>query len=467
MLLETPQQKIELKGKQKDAWYYLNDNKTTEIFYGGAAGGGKSFLGCLWHIDRRIRYPGTRGMIGRSEISTLEQSTLKTFFDVAKLMGHERGYSFTYNEQKHFIRWANGSETYLKDLVYKPGDPEFTSLGSTEYTDIFIDEGTEIRLKAFDIANSRIRYKLDEFGLVPKIFVTCNPAPGWIKNHYLIDPNNNQPIRLQPYQKFVKAKVTDNPKKEFIKLYSDQLSKMHSEYDIQRLLHGNWDAQSEAQNPFAYALNELIHFDRNVFIEAHKPVFIQVDFNLSPFASLTANIYRDHVGLHVYFVGEVSQALGSVPSMGERLRNIHAPYLHSLKMTGDALGKNRNITQVDNASNYEMLRRIMGLRHNQLVLPSNPLHETSRNDCNYLLQMACDPMNRVYVKINPDLCPNLARELKYTQCDENGDIIKKNRDDENQRADFLDCFRYCVNTFLKSEIERHQKQHFGKLRLHS
>ena len=32
--------------KQFDAFNILNDNTTTELFYGGAAGGGKSYLGC-------------------------------------------------------------------------------------------------------------------------------------------------------------------------------------------------------------------------------------------------------------------------------------------------------------------------------------------------------------------------------------------------------------------------------------
>ena len=59
---------IELSQKQSDAWHYLTDNETTELLYGGGAGGGKSYLGCLWHIDRRNRYANSRGLIGRAEL---------------------------------------------------------------------------------------------------------------------------------------------------------------------------------------------------------------------------------------------------------------------------------------------------------------------------------------------------------------------------------------------------------------
>jgi hypothetical protein len=467
MLSEPLQKDIEFRGKQYDAWYYLNDNKTTEIFYGGAAGGGKSFLGCVWHVTNRARYPGSRGLIGRSDLGDLKQSTLITLFKVCQLMGYEIGVDFRYNDNKSVINWKNGSQTILADLFQYPADPDFISLGSTEYTDAFIDEGTEIKLKAFDIVNSRLRWMISDFGIIPKIFVTCNPGPGWIKDNYLVDPIRNEPIQLKPDQKFVRALVTDNPDKSFVQIYSQQLMKMHSEYDRQRLLFGDWNVKRGANNPFAYALNEQIHCDTNVYLDIKKPVFVSVDFNLEPFASLTANIYRDHLGLHVHFVGEVSVSPGSVPTFAEKLKTVHNPYLYSLRMTGDSLGKNRNITQVDNASNFEMIRRIMGLRQNQLTIPHDPLHETSRNDFNYLLHMANDPMNRVFVKINPDLCPNFINELRYTQCDEHGKIIKQNRTDETQRADFLDNGRYLVNAFLKTEIERHQKQNFGNIRVRS
>jgi len=167
-------QPITIEGKQFDCWHYLTDSVTTEIFYGGAAGGGKSFLGAIWHIYRRTTYPGTRGLIGRSSLKALEGSTLITFFEVCRLQGYQIGRDFTYNQQKNTINWINGSQTILKDLFQYPSDPDFISLGSTEYTDAFIDEATEISHKAFDIINSRLRWKLNDFGLIPKTLATCN-----------------------------------------------------------------------------------------------------------------------------------------------------------------------------------------------------------------------------------------------------------------------------------------------------
>lgn len=51
---------MKLLSKQENAVYYLKDNETKELLYGGAAGGGKSALGCLWLIEMCQKYEGSR-----------------------------------------------------------------------------------------------------------------------------------------------------------------------------------------------------------------------------------------------------------------------------------------------------------------------------------------------------------------------------------------------------------------------
>lgn len=221
--------------KQKIAWDFLHDKKTTEVFYGGGAGGGKSWLGCLWLVISAFRYPGTRYLLGRAVLKSLKESTLLTFFEVCKYLHLTANVDFKYNAQSNVIIFANGSEVYLKDLYCYPSDPEFDSLGSTEYTFAFIDEASQITKKARDIVMSRLRYKLDEFDLVPKTLMTANPCKNFLYYDFYLPHKKSE---LVEYRQFVPALVGDNP---FIsEHYIRNLEKL-DQSTKERLLFGNFE----------------------------------------------------------------------------------------------------------------------------------------------------------------------------------------------------------------------------------
>lgn len=229
-----------LTKKQTTALDLLEDDRTNEVLYGGAAGGGKSLLGCVWQIQQRIKYPGSRGLIGRAEMKTLKETTLQTFFEVAKMQGLKHGAHFLLTSANHAthpncITFKNGSFIFLKDLKYYPTDPDYTSLGSLEITDAFIEECGEINFKAKEIVSSRIRYRLDEFGLVPKLLMTANPAKNWLYSTFYVPYRDG---RLPDYQRFVAAKAGENP--YLSSHYIQNLSRLDAT-TRERLLEGNWE----------------------------------------------------------------------------------------------------------------------------------------------------------------------------------------------------------------------------------
>jgi len=226
---------IPLTSKQGQALNYLTDETTTEVLYGGAAGGGKSYLGCAWIIWLCTQYDGIRCLIGRSKLDTLKKTTLNTFFEVCQQWELEAGKHYKFNGGSNIITFYNGSEVMLKDLFAYPSDRNFDSLGSLEITAAFVDECSQITEKAKQILGSRIRYRLDEFGLKPKILLTCNPSKEWVYSKFYKPYKEN---KLPEHRKFIQSLVTDN--KHVSKHYQEQLSKL-DEISKQRLLFGNWE----------------------------------------------------------------------------------------------------------------------------------------------------------------------------------------------------------------------------------
>ena len=220
---------------QEQAIEYLFDKQTTEILFGGAAGGGKSWVGCAWIIIVCLKYAGTRYLMGRSKLDALKKTTLNTFFEVCQHWNIIADKHYNFNASTNIIKFYNGSEIILKDLFLYPSDRNFDSLGSLEITGAFIDEANQITEKAKNIVASRLRYKLDRYNIIPKLLMTCNPAKNWVYTQYYKPAKDGT---IKKHRRFIQSLVDDN---EYIsKFYKTQLETL-DELSKQRLLFGNWE----------------------------------------------------------------------------------------------------------------------------------------------------------------------------------------------------------------------------------
>lgn len=252
--------------KQEHAVYYLKDNVTKEILYGGAAGGGKSALGVLWLIEQCQTYSGTRWLMGRSKLKTLKETTLNTFFELTSILKLSSLYN--YNSQTGVIAWTNGSEILLKDLYCYPADPNFDNLGSLEITGAFVDECNQISFKAWQIVTSRIRYKLNEYNLTPKILGTCNPAKNWTYSKFYVPTANGT---ISKTRKFIQSLPTDNPNLPLS--YLDSLLAL-DENSKQRLYYGNWEFDNDPARLIDF--EKIQNIFTNDFVDAGD-MFISAD----------------------------------------------------------------------------------------------------------------------------------------------------------------------------------------------
>ena len=237
---------INLTKKQSQCWKLLTDDKTNIVVYGGSAGGGKSYLGCLWISTICLQYPGIRTLIGRTVLQQLKTTTLNTLFEVLQLMGLKSGEHYTYNGQSNIITFNNKSEILLKDLAFQPSDPNYDSLGGIEVSAIFVDEAAQVSHLCYSILKSRIRYKLNQYKLIPKVLLTCNPGQNWIKKDFYLPYVHET---LEPNKGFVPALPMDNP--HLPSSYIEMLKGLPTS-QRRRLLEGDWNYMEEDDSLFDF-----------------------------------------------------------------------------------------------------------------------------------------------------------------------------------------------------------------------
>jgi phage terminase large subunit len=249
--------------KQRRALEILSDNEHDEFLYGGAAGGAKSWTGACWLIFSCLAYPDTNWFIARNQLKDLLDSVLKTINKVCKEYGIT---DYNFNAQKNYIKFENGSVINFIEVKYKPSDPMYEDLGSTEYTGGWIEEIGEVHEMAAIVLGTRIgRHLNSKYGLKKKMFMTCNPKQNWgkikfydkHKNGTLYEENkilmDNGRKRIQRI--YLNCLVVENP---FIEQdYIDGLMAKALDHKptFERLFKGNWDYED---NPYQLAEQEMI-----------------------------------------------------------------------------------------------------------------------------------------------------------------------------------------------------------------
>lgn len=127
-------------------------------------GSGKSKTGCREGIKWAVKYPGSRGLIGRLTATDLRDTTMVTFWKEMAQIGFQVGSQeqvkagkahYWHNKADREITFWNGAVIIYRHL----DDPD--ALGSLELNWAFIDEGAEVADAIYQtIASSRLRWHL-------------------------------------------------------------------------------------------------------------------------------------------------------------------------------------------------------------------------------------------------------------------------------------------------------------------
>jgi phage terminase large subunit len=415
--------------KQELAIAYLFDKQTTEVLFGGAAGGGKSWVGCAFLILMCLKYPKTRYLMGRSKLDSLKKTTLNTFFEVCETWNIKAGKHYNFNAGSNIVTFFNKSEIILKDLFLYPSDRNFDSLGSLEITGAFIDEANQITEKAKNIVSSRLRYKLDDYNIIPKLLMTCNPSKNWVYTQYYRPAKEN---KQKPYRRFIQSLVDDN---EYIsKYYKTQLQTL-DELSKQRLLFGNWEYDATKDSLIDY--NSIISLFENKGMTGDKYITCDVArFG----ADRTVIMYWE--GLHLKYVRTLlKSAVNDVVEEIKKLQQENKVNLRNIIVDEDGVGggvkdylrcigfvnnarplKNENYQNLKTQCYYKLADNInkgqIGISCNNINTKNDIIEEleqvrTKDADKDNKLQMISKDTVKDIIGRSPDYADALAMRMYY------------------------------------------------------
>lgn len=265
----TPTVKLDLNAKQALCLRYLEDDITDIICYGGAGGGGKSWVSAIFCWLQMQKYSGIRIGVCRKQLVDLKSFTTTFFKVVSYYKDDPKKYK---SSQSGIINTLTGSEIVYKALIYLPTDPNFDRLGSLELTHCILEEGQELSKEAWDAVRTRTGRQLNrELGIKPKKLITCNPRICWIYDYY---KKRNDPFWTIENQ-FIEAKSDDNL--EFLPQdYLEGLMKVAEENPLQkaRILEGRWDYADLEENK---VLSSVMVLNSLTISKEEGPIKIGID----------------------------------------------------------------------------------------------------------------------------------------------------------------------------------------------
>lgn len=221
---------IEISRRQKA---FINATET-EVLFGGAAGGGKSYGQLIDALLFALKYPGSKQLLLRRTFPELEHSLIRT---AQAIYPRE---IFTYNASSHTGRFKNGS---IIDFGHCSSEADLPQYQSSEYDVIRFDELTHFTEYQYTYLISRIR---GANGFPKQIKSSTNPGGvghSWVKARF-IDPSPPDTPFIGTdgsTRVFLPSKIDDNI---FLTRSDPEYKKrleVLNEDDKKALLYGEWD----------------------------------------------------------------------------------------------------------------------------------------------------------------------------------------------------------------------------------
>jgi PBSX family phage terminase large subunit len=447
--------------KQYRLWQILHNKEQELILSGGAAGGGKSYTGCVWMVTMCLQYPDIRGVIGRKTLKSLKESTANTLFSILK----QWKVPYKFNQLESFLVFENGSKIIFKELATVPSDPNFERFGSSEFTIGFIDEVSEVDEKAVEVLRSRMRWKVAEYGLIPKLLMSTNPTMNWVRSRFVMADDGSDVVTA-PDEAYVPFSVFDNPDVDFRKQYVKSLEKIRDTETRNRLLYGNW-AYVEAKDDAAYhgfdGNRHLITNLKEQKYDSTKTLHLTFDFNLYPFVSCLA-IQMDVDTKTIYVLEEIlglpKDKQNNTKGISAKVLEIYGEHTGGVIIYGDPSNKKGDTRSEEGFNDYTIIGRELEDLDVTFKIPE--FHPPVKTRLEFINEVFAKQYCgwKIYIDMR---CRKFTEDLIYGPVDENGNKSKKKIMDAKlgqkyeQYHHLSDAFDYFMCMALRAFFAKYKK----------
>ena len=248
----------------------------TEVLFGGAAGGGKSYGQTVDALLFALKYPRSRQLILRRTFPELEKSLIRTSLSLYPKS------VFTFNASSHTGKFKNGSTI---DFGYLAAENDVYQYQSAEYDVIRFDELTHFTETQYVYLISRVR---GANGYPKQIKSTTNPGGvghAWVKRRFIDCGEPGRAFLGEDGMKriFLPSLLDDN---KFLTEndpgYKARLLAL-PEREKKALLYGDWNI---FDGQYFSEFSERLHVIQPIEIPAHWRKYRTIDYGLDRLACL-------------------------------------------------------------------------------------------------------------------------------------------------------------------------------------
>lgn len=435
--------------------HLLESDCDINFLWGGRDSGKSHFIAQKLLLDC-MQSDYFRCILIKKTHESIKDSQWQMLKDVAETWGVSHLFDFNSNPLE--IRCTNGNK-----FISRGCDKVGKLKSITNPSHAWYEEGNQLTLDDFTTVSTTLR---NEHVRVQQWFSFNPECEGdyenfWLYKSYFVGV---------PYNQIVYKTTTYNIDGENISL---KYSSTHTDYRVNKYVKPERKAMIEAMaliDPYKYGVyakghwgkrtvdrpycsnfNITKHVSEKALYQPNRQIIFSLDFNVEPFVSTCSHQWRDGAGEHKHFFRElVIEKNGEIHEMCDLMeRTFGKAAMANCLFTGDATQRKREITQRNNLDAWRIIARRFNAEKRVKVPKANPSVKDNRILMNTLLAFHPDFVFHPSMKMT-------ISQMQTSEVDENGDLLKKNRNDEAQRCDALDDIRYDCNVFLHDYLDRYK-----------